>query len=89
VRHRKLFGHYHHAQYDVACIESLVGERETALEWLTEAAHNGFPCAPFIGTDPWLERLRGEERFQKLVLELHAEREGYLRLYRTLEKSAA
>ena len=72
VRNRKLFGHYHHAQYDVACIETLLGERDAALDWLVEAARNGFPCAPFLEADPWLEPIRAQPRYRRLLDELEA-----------------
>ncbi len=29
------FGHYHHAQYDIACIYALIGEKAAALDFLT------------------------------------------------------
>ncbi|MFY9550504.1 MAG: protein kinase [Thermoanaerobaculia bacterium] len=81
VRNRKLFGHYHHAQYDVACIEAFLGEKQRALDWLAEAAGNGFPCASFFEIDPWLEPLRGEARFRELIADLQVEREAHRRLY--------
>jgi tetratricopeptide (TPR) repeat protein len=84
VRNRKLFGHYHHAQYDMACIEAFSGEGESAIGWLTEAARNGFPCVPFFETDPWLEPLRGQERFRSLLAELRVGHEQHGRLYRQL-----
>jgi serine/threonine protein kinase/tetratricopeptide (TPR) repeat protein len=84
VRNRKLFGHYHHAQYDVACIEAFTGEEDSAIGWLTEAAHNGFPCVPFFETDPWLEPLRGREGFQSLLADLRVSHEQHGRLYREL-----
>ncbi len=87
VANRKLFGHYHHAQYDVACIEALLGNRESALDWLEEAATNGFPCVSLFESDPWLETLRHEPRFQALDARLRTERDGYRRLY--LEKPTA
>ena len=63
VRNRKAFGHYHHAQYDIACAYALMGDSKTALDWLTDAAHNGFPCHPFFEKDPLLESIRSQERF--------------------------
>ncbi|MFY9552900.1 MAG: hypothetical protein WAU32_17275, partial [Thermoanaerobaculia bacterium] len=89
VRNRKLFGHYHHAQYDVACIEAFLGEKQRALDWLTEAAGNGFPCAPFFEIDPWLEPLRGEARFRELIAELQVGREAHRRLYGELTSAVS
>ena len=87
IQHRRSFGHYHHAQYDVACIYAQLGEREQALSWLTDAAHNGFPCYGFFETDPLLGSIRGEERFRGLMSELREECAGYRRLYEELRRS--
>jgi serine/threonine protein kinase/Tfp pilus assembly protein PilF len=87
IQHRRSFGHYHHAQYDVACVYALLGEREQALDWLTDAAHNGFPCYVFFETDPLLESIRGEERFRRLMAELREECAGYARLYEELRRT--
>jgi eukaryotic-like serine/threonine-protein kinase len=86
VRQRKSFGHYHHAQYDIACIYALLGEKERALDWLTDAARNGFPCHSFFERDPFLESIRGE-RFDALMGELKFECDGYRRLYQDLQTS--
>jgi serine/threonine protein kinase/tetratricopeptide (TPR) repeat protein len=87
IQHRRSFGHYHHAQYDVACIHALLGEKEESLRWLTDAAQNGFPCYGFFETDPLLESIRGEERFRNLMAELREECAGYRRLYEELRSS--
>jgi TolB-like protein/Tfp pilus assembly protein PilF len=76
------FGHYHHAQYDIACIYALIGEKAAALDFLTEAAGNGFPCYSVFVIDPFLESLRGESRFTALVERLRAECDAYRRIYR-------
>jgi eukaryotic-like serine/threonine-protein kinase len=77
VRNRKAFGHYHHAQYDVACAYALMGDRDAALDWLIDAAHNGFPCHPFFERDPLLESIRSQSRFVALMDQLRAECDGY------------
>jgi eukaryotic-like serine/threonine-protein kinase len=87
IRNKKSFIHYHHAQYDIACIHALLGETEEALDWLTDAAHNGFPCHAFFEIDPFLESIRGEDRFRRLMAELRTECEGYARLYEELRRS--
>ncbi|HSE62037.1 MAG TPA: protein kinase [Thermoanaerobaculia bacterium] len=89
IRNRKAFIHYHHAQNDIACIYALIGEREEALRWLSDAAHNGFPCYRFFESDPLLESLRGEEKFRSLMDELRAECDGYRALYADLKKSSS
>ncbi|HJW13063.1 MAG TPA: protein kinase [Thermoanaerobaculia bacterium] len=82
------FGHYHHAQYDIACIQALLGEKSQALDWLSEAARNGFPCYSFFERDPFLESIRGEDRFRRLVEKLKEECDGYQNLYRALQSSS-
>jgi tetratricopeptide (TPR) repeat protein len=87
VRNRKAFGHYHHAQYDVACAYALMGDREAALDWLTDAAHNGFPCHPFFERDPLLESVRSQERFVGLMDQLRTECDGYRALWKDLRSA--
>ncbi len=70
------------AQHDIACIYALLGEKDRALDWLTDAARGGFPCYSFFERDAFLESIRGEERFGRLIAELQAECDGYRRLYR-------
>jgi hypothetical protein len=87
VRNRKAFGHYHHAQYDVACAYALLGDEDAALTWLADAAHNGFPCHSFFETDPLLESVRAQKRFVTLVDELRYECDGYRALWKDLRSA--
>ena len=86
-QNNKAFWHYHHAQYDVACIYALLDEHESALDWLDQAARNGFPCHSFFEIDPMLCSLHGEERFVRLMRSLEAECDGFRRLYAELQPS--
>jgi TolB-like protein/tetratricopeptide (TPR) repeat protein len=81
VRQRRSLGHYHHVQYDVAVIHALLGRPEQAVEWLRQAAGNGYPCATFFRLDPLLASLQSDERFIELIGELSAERERYRQVY--------
>jgi serine/threonine protein kinase/Flp pilus assembly protein TadD len=74
-------GHYHHAQYDVACALAALGDEEPAMAWLRAAAGNGYPCPTFFAVDPLLDPLRGRADFSALMQELEAERGRYRRLY--------
>jgi TolB-like protein/Tfp pilus assembly protein PilF len=85
VRNRRSFGHYHHAQYDLACIHALLGEESEAVAMLRDSAGNGFPCVPFFEGDPLLGKIRSGEAYRRLISGLRAEHEGYRRLYRTLQ----
>jgi len=86
IRNQRAFGHYHHAQYDVACIQAMLGRPDRAIEWLTDAGRNGFPCAAFFERDPLLASIRREPGFQTLMRELNAECETYGSLYRSLRE---
>ena len=47
---------------------ALLNENNNALGWLENAVRLGFINCPFLNQyDPFLENLRGEERFKKLM----------------------
>ncbi len=47
---------------------ALLDEKEEALDWLEHAVDSGNINYPlFSEKDPWLENIRGEERFKKLM----------------------
>jgi tetratricopeptide (TPR) repeat protein len=81
---RRDVGHYHHAQYDVACAFAALGDAETALEWLRATAGNGYPCSTFFAIDPLLGPLHARPGFSSLMRELEGGRARYLRLYHEL-----
>ena len=83
-RNRRSFGHFHHAQYDLACVHSLLGDPDSAVEQLRAAAADGFPCLPFFERDPLLEPIRRSSAFGALISDLRPAHEGYRRLYASL-----
>ncbi len=47
---------------------ALLGRRDDALRWLARGIDRGLLCHPFLArTNPFLESLRGDQRFQKLM----------------------
>jgi DNA-binding SARP family transcriptional activator/tetratricopeptide (TPR) repeat protein len=64
------FGHTHHTYYDIACIHAVLGETDTAMAWLERSVNTGFACWPFFRLDPYLECLREEPAFKRLVADL-------------------
>ena len=53
---------------DMAHGYALIGEKEKALDWLDNAVDRGFIAYPFLNDfDPFLENVRGEERYKKLM----------------------
>lgn len=50
--------------YGLACFHALLGHQDKALDYLAEAVDGGFYCPGHMSTDPDLETLRGDERYQ-------------------------
>ncbi|MEO8431167.1 MAG: protein kinase [Acidobacteriota bacterium] len=88
-QNRRAFGHYHHAQYDVACALSLLGDRDRALAWLTDASRNGFPSHALFESDPLLAPIRSDPRFGALMADLRSERDRYAALWKSLRSESS
>jgi TolB-like protein len=57
---------------------ALIGETEDALGWLNRAFEKGWINYPFLSEiDPFLENIRGEERFKKLMERVKYEWENF------------
>jgi DNA-binding winged helix-turn-helix (wHTH) protein len=68
----KSFGHAHHTYYQIACALALIGDLETAFNWLERSVATGFACWPFFLKDPCLANLRGFPEFATLISALQA-----------------
>jgi tetratricopeptide (TPR) repeat protein len=64
------FAHTHHVHYQIAGIYAAAGETDKAMGWLRRAADTGFPCWPFFLADPFLESLRNQVEFKRLIDDL-------------------
>lgn len=53
--------------YHAASFCSFLGQPNDALDWLENAINRGFYNSPFMEVDPFLDNIRGEERFKKLM----------------------
>ncbi|MEN8247699.1 MAG: adenylate/guanylate cyclase domain-containing protein [Bacteroidota bacterium] len=49
------------------CNYALINEKEEAINWLERFLDKGFINYPFLNGFPFLENIRGEERFKKLM----------------------
>jgi tetratricopeptide (TPR) repeat protein len=54
--------------YNVACGFALLGDKKTALDWLERAVSKGFGDRRLLENDTDLASLRGEPRFQALLV---------------------
>jgi len=72
---RASFAHAHHIEYNVGVAYALLGNHDDAVEWLRQAATNGFPCRPYYEQDDFLSDLRNHPEFLDLLEWLRAEEE--------------
>jgi tetratricopeptide (TPR) repeat protein len=54
-------------RYNIACLYALKGRRDEAIECLEECVRLGFGNAEWIGKDPDLASLHGDERYEALL----------------------
>jgi hypothetical protein len=58
------------ATYNVACVHALKGEKDKAFDWLAKAADAGFGDLDLLATDPDLDSLRADPRWEKFVAQV-------------------
>jgi TolB-like protein len=64
--------------YHIATFYTLVDQTENAFEWLENAVDGGFINYPYLNSiDPFLENIRGEEQFKKLMERVRYEWENF------------
>ncbi len=62
----------------IATSFALLNEREEALDWLEHTVNSGFIHYPLLSErDPWLDNIRGEERFKQLMKRVKKEWEAF------------
>lgn len=72
VRRDTGFSHY------LSSFLALINQKKEALSWLENAVNNGLINYPFLAAkDPFLENIRGEERFKKLMKRVKHEWENF------------
>jgi tetratricopeptide (TPR) repeat protein len=63
------FGHFHHAQYNIATAYAVLNHPGEAMQDLREAAADGFPCYTLFASDRNLDNLRGHPDFGPFLAE--------------------
>jgi TolB-like protein len=69
--------HFHHAEFNIASANALMGRTDEALQWLERLANDGMPAYSLFANDPTLASLRRDPRFVRF---LATERERHDRL---------
>ena len=70
-------GHFHHIQHYLAQAHAVAGDVRGAVEFLRQAAENGFPCATCFDNDPLLAPIRGSPEYAQLTSEIERRNAGY------------
>jgi TolB-like protein len=73
------YSSHHHAEYYMGAAWGWLGDKPKAVEWLRQAAAEGFPCYPYYEGDPNLEPLRQDAAFVAFMAELRAQWQYYRR----------
>jgi len=66
-----------HWSWFVAVGLALADARKESMDWLENAVNQGFFNYPELNRDPYLDNLRGEERFKKLMARVKNEWENF------------
>jgi TolB-like protein len=67
-----------HASWWMASAYALIGEKDAALDWLTNASDLGYINYPFLSRfDPFMDSLRRDERFWQLMTRVKEHWEGF------------
>ena len=77
IRLGKGLGHFHHAEYDIACAYAVMGKKDESLAWLRRTAADGFPCYPLFRKDPLLDPLRSDPAFDAFLEQMRVGWERY------------
>jgi len=87
LQDRRAYGHFHHAELDMACALAIMDRHDEALDHLASAIHTGFPCLAAVEKEPLLASLHHEPRYRDLILELRQSGEYFSKLFEDLRSS--
>jgi eukaryotic-like serine/threonine-protein kinase len=67
IARRGHFIHFHHTAYNIASAYAIMRRSGPALNWLRQAAADGYPCYPLFAHDAHLDNLRGDPEFVRFL----------------------
>lgn len=73
-------GHFHHAIYNLAVAEALLGNKQASVDKLTWVADNGFPSYTYFRDDPLLISLHQFDPYNELLKKLKIQWEKFRRI---------
>ena len=77
VQHGQGVSHFHHAEHLIASAYALMGNAESAVDWLQKAALHGLPCYPLFNKDPNLRNIRNDQAYISLMRKMKEQWEFY------------
>lgn len=60
-------GQHYVCAYEVATVHAGLGDKESTLQWLEKGYQDRADCMAWAGSDPKLDGLRGDPRFEDLI----------------------
>jgi len=63
-------------QYNIACVYSLIGDTDSAIQWLGKAIQAGYQDADHLAKDEDFINVRQDKRFQEILTELRMDRKN-------------
>ena len=83
IGHGSGASHFHHAAYNIACAQAIMGRIDEAVNWVERTANDGMPAYSLFAGDPALASLRQDPRFIAFMRTQRAQWERFKRLYAT------
>ena len=59
--------HRYVCAYEVASVHAVLGESDEAFQWFDKAIADRCDCMVWLNIEPWLDRIRGDPRFEQLI----------------------
>ncbi len=82
IKYGQRLGHFHHITCNIAEAYSILQELPKAIKWIRYTIQDGFPCYPWLISNPCFENLREQPEFNEILESTRVEMESY----RTLTK---
>jgi serine/threonine-protein kinase len=56
--------------YEIATVYVSLGDDDTAVRWLSKGVEGRADCMPWLGVEPWMDPLRADPRYARLLEEI-------------------
>jgi TolB-like protein/class 3 adenylate cyclase/Tfp pilus assembly protein PilF len=73
--------------YDLAAVNSFLGNKEEALAWLDSTSTKGFMSVSLLHRDPLFDNIRREPDFQRLIRTLEEKNEKWISAFKEILKN--